>query len=86
MTMRPLACRECGKQVLVEKFSAVHTAVQWTSDAGECPLISALDRGIGHPERGCEALRRSIDRAVAEHELPVSSIELPGGDEIPRLH
>ncbi len=86
MTMRPVDCERCGRRVLVEKFSPVHTAVQWTSDAGECPVIATRDRGIGDRERGCEVLHRSIDRAVREHELLESRIELPSGDAIPRLH
>ncbi|NKY55211.1 hypothetical protein [Nocardia flavorosea] len=86
MTMRPLACERCGTRVLVEKFSPVHTAVQWTSDARECPVISSLHLGIGDRERECEALHRSIDRAVREHELSESRIEPPRGEAIPRLH
>lgn len=86
MTMRPLACERCGNRVLVEKFSPVHTAVQWTSDARACPAISARNHGIGDRERECEALRRSIDRAVREHELSESRLELPRGEAIPRLH
>ncbi|MFI1462381.1 hypothetical protein [Nocardia carnea] len=86
MTMRPLACEKCGNRVLVEKFSPVHTAVQWTSDAKECPVISGRGPGIGDRERECEALHSSIDRAVREHELYESRIELPRGDAIPRLH
>ncbi|MEV0043989.1 hypothetical protein AB0H60_10975 [Nocardia rhamnosiphila] len=86
MTMRPLACERCGNRVLVEKFSPVHTAVQWTSDARECPVISARSLGVGDRERECEALHRSIDRAVREHELYESHIELPHDEAIPRLH
>lgn len=86
MTMRPLACERCGNRVLVEKFSPVHTAVQWTSDPRECPVIAAHSRGIGDRERECEVLHRSIDRAVREHVLPESRLELPHGEAIPRLH
>ncbi|MFD4407500.1 hypothetical protein ACFWPH_32505 [Nocardia sp. NPDC058499] len=86
MTMRPLACERCGNRVLVEKFSPVHTAVQWTSDPRECPVIAARRLGIGDRKRECEALHRSIDRAVRENELPESRIELPRGEAIPRLH
>lgn len=49
-------------------------------------MIAARNRGVGHQERGCDALHRSIDRAVREHALPESRIELPTGDAIPRLH
>jgi hypothetical protein len=86
MTMRPLDCERCGRRVLIEKFSPAHTSVQWTEDAGRCPVIATQNRGVGHQERGCEALHRTIDRAVREHALPESRIELPTGDAIPRLH
>ncbi|MEU1525464.1 hypothetical protein ABZ413_25060 [Nocardia rhamnosiphila] len=86
MTMRPLDCASCGLRVLVEKFSSVHLSVQWTTDAAHCPLISARDCGVGHRERGCPELHRSIDRAVHDNELTTSSIELPAGATIPRLH
>lgn len=86
MTMRPLACERCGNRVLVEKFSPIHTAVQWPSDARECPVISARSLGVGDRKRECEALHPSIDRAVREHELYESRIELPHDEAIPRLH
>ncbi|WP_051133124.1 hypothetical protein [Nocardia paucivorans] len=86
MTMRPLACDRCGNRVLAEKFSPAHTAVQWISDPRECPVITARGMGIGDRERGCEDLHRSIDRAVREHVLPESRLELPHGEAIPRLH
>nr|WP_039798579.1 hypothetical protein [Nocardia araoensis] len=84
--MHPLDCERCGERVLIEKFSAAHTSVQWTGDAGRCPVIAARHRGVGHQERGCEALHRSIDRAVRAQELPESRLQLPAGDAIPRLH
>ncbi|MFD4407749.1 hypothetical protein ACFWPH_33795 [Nocardia sp. NPDC058499] len=86
MTMRLLACERCGQRVLIEKFSAAHTSVQWTGDASRCPVITARGRGMGHQERGCEVLHRTIDRAVREQRVPESRIELPIGDAIPRLH
>ncbi|MBF6277960.1 MULTISPECIES: hypothetical protein [Nocardia] len=86
MTIRPLDCEQCGQRVLIEKFSAAHTSVQWTGEAGRCPVIAAQGRGVGHQERGCDVLRRRIDRAVREHALPESRIQLPTGDDIPRLH
>ncbi|WP_280491495.1 hypothetical protein [Nocardia asiatica] len=86
MTLRPLDCERCGQRVLIEKFSPAHTSVQWIGDAGRCPVIAGQNRGVGHQERGCDALHRSIDRAVRAHELPESRIQLPTGDAIPRLH
>lgn len=86
MTLRPLDCERCGQRVLIEKFSPAHISVQWTGDAAGCPVIAARNRDVGHQERGCDALHRSIDRAVREHALPESRLELPTGDAIPRLH
>ncbi|MGW4119591.1 hypothetical protein [Nocardia sp. NPDC004711] len=86
MTMRPLDCDQCGQRVLIEKFSAAHTSVQWVGDAGRCPVIASANRGVGHQERGCDVLRRRIDRAVLERAVLESRIELPVGDDIPRLH
>ncbi|TYQ10300.1 UNVERIFIED_ORG: hypothetical protein L601_002600000630 [Gordonia westfalica J30] len=88
MTMSPLNCGGCGRTVRVEKFSPAHTSIEWTFDSRECPLIAAMadsDSFSAH-SRGCEQLRRSIDRAVLEHELTETPIELPVGDKVPRLH
>jgi len=86
MTMRPLDCERCGQRVLIEKFSAAHTSVQWLGDTSRCPVIAGGAHGVGHHERRCEELHRSIDRAVRARELPESRIELPTGEAIPRLH
>ncbi|MFJ9341266.1 hypothetical protein ACIRP0_18465 [Streptomyces sp. NPDC101733] len=72
--MRPVACGECGNQVLCEKFSAAHTQVQWTEEAAAvCPRIA--DRvaagEAGARVRSCPALRDSIDAAVREGLLEV---------------
>jgi len=65
--MQPVTCRTCDNQVLVEKFSPVHTSVQWLAPAEEaCPEFAHAS-GAGTPSRHvptCGALRRSIDEAV----------------------
>lgn len=86
MTMQALGCDTCGRKVLVEKFSQAHTSIQWTTDASECPLISASSTRVGDPRRGCPSLRKSIDEAVRSAELGESCLELPVGAGIPRLH
>lgn len=86
MAMQPLNCDTCGRGILVEKFSAAHTSIQWLSDAAECPMIAAGDHGYGDVARTCVALRRTIDNAVANHDITESQIELPVGAAIPRLH
>jgi hypothetical protein len=86
MTMQPVSCGECGRGVLVEKFSEAHTSIQWQSSASDCPLIWAADRVLGDNGRSCTSLRKSIDSAVREHRIVESTIELPTGPSIPRLH
>lgn len=41
---------------------------------------------LGDHRRECAALRSTIDRAVASHELGETCIELPAGPDLPRLH
>ncbi|WP_232716521.1 hypothetical protein [Gordonia metallireducens] len=91
MTMQPISCQGCGREVLVEKFSAAHTSIQWPFDARECPFIAARDdagtaAGFGANTHGCEQLLRTIDQAFAEQSLTESGIELPVGQNVPRLH
>ncbi|WP_407443411.1 hypothetical protein [Rhodococcus sp. (in: high G+C Gram-positive bacteria)] len=86
MTMQPLQCETCGLGVLVEKFSPAHTSIQWMSDRSECSSVTDGVSSVGDRGRTCSALRRTIDRAVARHELDESSIELPRGADLPRLH
>lgn len=86
MAMQPLDCERCGHRFLVEKFSAVHTSIQWTSDASLCPEIADSNDRFGERNRSCDALRRTIDRAVRDAALSESRVELPIGTGIPRLH
>ncbi|WP_245548564.1 hypothetical protein [Gordonia namibiensis] len=77
--------------MLVEKFSAAHTSIQWPFDARECPFIAARENagsgaGFGANTHGCEQLLRTIDQAFAEQSLTESGIELPVGQNVPRLH
>lgn len=75
--MQPVACRSCGTRVLVEKYSAVHTSVQWTSAAGRsCAEFAAADTNSAFI-RTCLALRDSIDHAVATGAVEVTTREVP---------
>lgn len=65
--MQPLACRRCGTEVLVSKFSAEQTSIQWQGDSTACPLRSELSRGDT-----CPALAETIRDAVLEGVLGVS--------------
>lgn len=83
--MQMHSCSTCSREVWVEKFSTVHTSIQWRGEAGACPVIADGDTRPGDSSRQCPALRRSIDRAVEEGAIPVTQVELPDGDDIPRL-
>jgi hypothetical protein len=58
--------------VLVFKFSAQHTSVQWSAAAVQaCWEFGASDRPSALIE-GCGSLRDSIDKAVASGRLEVA--------------
>ncbi|MER6996384.1 hypothetical protein [Streptomyces sp. NPDC000410] len=70
-----MECGTCGNQVLCEKFSPAHVQVQWTEDAAAvCPRIGARVAAgeLSARVRSCEALRDSIDVAVAAGLLEVA--------------
>jgi len=57
--MQPLECGRCGTTVLVSKFSAEQTSIQWQVDSTVCPFRSELSVG-----ETCPALADSIRDAV----------------------
>jgi hypothetical protein len=61
--LRPVRCTACGTTVLVKKNSPKHTSVQWTSDAGDCPVLAAAGPSSARVET-CDRLAESI-RAAA---------------------
>jgi hypothetical protein len=77
MTMQRLDCGHCGRSVLVEKFSPAHTSVQWMDDARSCPRIASARRSLGDVDRGCDALRSTIENAVRKNIVVESTLELP---------
>ena len=86
MTLQPHSCTTCAREVLVEKFSEAHTSIQWRGGPSGCPALADGAPRLGEHSRSCSALRASIDRAVAQGEIPISQVELPSGGQIPRLH
>lgn len=67
--MQPLQCTECSAQVLVQKNSWEHTAVQWTSAArGLCSELSGEPTGValrcGAPRERCQMLTDQIEAAA----------------------
>ncbi|MBF6191836.1 hypothetical protein [Nocardia implantans] len=69
--MERVTCRTCGTCVLVEKFSPQHTSVQWNAGAvAACAEFAGAD---GARVRTCAALRESIDAAVADGLVEVST-------------
>lgn len=86
MTLQIHTCDSCSQEVLVEKFSEAHTSIQWRGDVGQCPYIGGGGSRPGDTSRRCPALHRSIDRAAEVGDIPVTHVELPTGNDIPRLH
>lgn len=78
--MQPISCHECGTRVLVEKYSAIHTSVQWLGDAeATCPEFAA-HADQGRPSSSvpsCLALRESIRAAAREGLIPESRFSEP---------
>lgn len=68
--MEQVTCASCGTCVLVEKFSPQHTSVQWNRAA--TARCTELAPG-GARAHTCSALRDSIDAAVREGRLTVST-------------
>lgn len=66
--MQPLACGRCGTVVMVSKFSAEQTSIQWQGESTTCPLRPELSRGDT-----CPALADTIRDAVLEGVLGVST-------------
>jgi hypothetical protein len=71
----PVTCASCGAVVLAAKFSSQHTSVQWDAAAvrqcAEFARRTAAGEETALIER-CEAMRDSIERAVAAGQLPVA--------------
>lgn len=84
MALQRMNCVTCTLVVLVEKFSSVHTTVQWVDRADRCPRVAVGDRPVGSSERACNDLHKTIDDAVKGSRLPLSHIELPEADAISR--
>jgi hypothetical protein len=43
--MEPVTCGRCGTTVLVSKFSAEQTSIQWQEDSAVCPQRASLQVG-----------------------------------------
>ncbi|OBJ26833.1 ferredoxin [Mycobacterium sp. 1165196.3] len=75
MPMAPVTCRNCGARVLARKSSWNQTSVQWDAGASaRCIERRDADRLAGHhrgPFLACDALRESIQFAVATGELAI---------------
>lgn len=75
--MYEVTCKACSNKVLVEKFSPVHTSIQWTTDARtSCPeFVEAGAQGQDLDSfPGCAALRASIDDQVRSGKIPTNSL------------
>jgi hypothetical protein len=65
--MEPVPCGRCGTVVLVSKFSAEQTSIQWQVDSSVCPMRHDL-----HVGDTCPALAAAIQEAVLAGALGVS--------------
>jgi hypothetical protein len=57
--MEPVTCARCGTTVLVSKFSAEQTSIQWQDDSAVCPERTSLPVG-----QTCPVLSDAICDAV----------------------
>ena len=77
--MQPIDCQQCGTTVLVEKYSNQHTSVQWLRDAAtSCHRFAEAapgdgDRPCGTTDLSCPALRSTINEAVREGRVTITS-------------
>ncbi|MDG3009747.1 hypothetical protein G4X40_06255 [Rhodococcus sp. D2-41] len=74
--MQEVSCASCGNRVLVEKYSPVHTSVQWLDDAERvCPEFAARAAQGEHSKwiPTCPKLRASIEAAVERGEVATDS-------------
>ena len=76
MPMVPVACRNCGAEVLARKSTWSQTSVQWNADATARCAERAESRKLTEPgSRGvflvCSALSESILDAVRHGDLAI---------------
>lgn len=71
--LQEVTCGRCGTTVGVRKSSLAQTTVQWRGDASSCEELAARRAAGEHTARvsRCEALRASIEAAVAAGVLTV---------------
>ncbi|AXK86778.1 hypothetical protein IU436_26675 [Nocardia farcinica] len=72
--MTPLHCQGCHSRVLVRKYSAHQTSVEWTEPpATRCPVFAGLAESGAAPGRPdtCPSLEKTIKWAVDEGVLPI---------------
>lgn len=65
--LQEVTCGRCGTTVGVRKNSLAQTTVQWRGDTSSCQELAARRAAGEHTARvpRCEALRESIEAAVA---------------------
>jgi hypothetical protein len=73
--MIPVACKNCGAEVLARKSSWAQTSVQWNAQAlSRCPHRQAFSTRAPIGDAvflGCPDLRDSILESVSQGRLPV---------------
>jgi hypothetical protein len=74
--LHEIECRACHACVMVKKYSAHHTSVQWTASARDhCPELTRIRSEGGNPAMlpTCPRLSASIDHGVSEGIIPRES-------------
>lgn len=70
--MQPVDCLSCGQRVLVEKYSPIHTGIQWPApDSVLCPYRGGTI-GVQNPRsltRTCDGLSDAVRVAVRNGSL-----------------
>ncbi|AUM18090.1 hypothetical protein QM787_16355 [Rhodococcus ruber] len=76
--MHPVTCRTCGNRVLAEKYSPVHTSIQWLTDAARSCARFRADAEHGRPAlHSCADLRETVDDLADRGELPITARSRP---------
>ncbi|TSD49948.1 hypothetical protein FFI94_029870 [Rhodococcus sp. KBS0724] len=70
--MAPVDCASCGQRVLVEKYSSIHTGIQWPpTEKVRCPYRNVEVNTLPPASlvQSCSGLTAAVQAAVENGEL-----------------
>ncbi|MDV6269679.1 MULTISPECIES: hypothetical protein [Rhodococcus] len=70
--MAPVDCASCGQRVLVEKYSSIHTGIQWpAAENVRCPYrdIQVNTLQPGSLVQSCSGLSDAVQAAIESGKL-----------------